>query len=869
MPTEDPYRLPRSVLPSRYDLELVVDPDRPTFSGRVAIEVEVVEPTDRILLNSLDLTLGTVTVTADGGAAQEPAVELDVEHERAALVLDHAVPAGRARIEADFVGPYCEALVGLYRSTFSIDGEEHHLAVTQFESTYARRAFPCFDEPDMKAVFAVTLVVPEGLVAVSNAAEVGRESLGDGTVRVRFADTMAMSTYLVAAVVGPLEVTEPRPVQGMSATIPLRVVHPPGSGPLATFALDVADAGIRFLEGYYDLPYPGDKVDLVAVPDFAFGAMENLGCITFREVALLVDPDDSTQPELQRVADVINHELAHMWFGDLVTMGWWNGIWLNEAFATFMEVTASDAFRPDWDTWTGFGLSRAAAFDTDALSTTRPIEFDVRSPADAEAMFDILTYEKGASVVRMLEQYLGAERFRDGIRHYLRTHAYGNTETTDLWDALEEVTGEPVRHIMDAWIYRGGHPVVTAELTDHGATLRQEPATVGGPDADPGSGTGVVGDELGRRWPVPLVVTATVDGTERRERVLLEDPTTVDLGGRPTALRVNTRGDGFFRSELPSPVRAAEAVDPSTTPLERFVLLDDAWAALLRGDLTGAAVEDLVRLSAWRETDPSVWRRIAQAVRELRRLRGLDHDGDINAALAVDVADGPLAQVGRLLDELDPSGLERWQDLRGILFSLLGVVGRDAGIRTLAHELVHTPPDEARARADTDSTLLAAALDVVAATGTAQDHELIEERWHSATNPQDVIRYLYALADTPVAECFDHLLELTLTDVRSQDSAYVLRRALSHPRFADRAWDFLSTNWDAVLDKVPSSAAVRMFEGVRSVTDPDLAASIQAFTADHPTPSGARVLAQHLERMWITVRASERLRAEIGDGPAS
>ncbi len=200
--------------------------------------------------------------------------------------------------------------------------------------------------------------------------------------------------------------------------------------------------------------------------------MENLGCVTFREVLLLVDPDEATQPELHNVTDVIDHELAHMWFGDLVTMKWWNGIWLNEAFATFMEMHATDAFRPDWERWANFGLARTAAFDTDALRSTRPIEFPVVSPTDAEGMFDILTYEKGAAVVRMLEQYLGKDEFRAGIRHYLRDHAYGNTETTDLWDALEEATGEPVRRIMDSWIFQGGFPLVTVDLVDEGGTLR-------------------------------------------------------------------------------------------------------------------------------------------------------------------------------------------------------------------------------------------------------------------------------------------------------------------------------------------------------------------------------------------------------------
>ena len=848
MPSDDPYRLPRHVLPHRYDLELVVDPERPGFSGRVRIEVEVIETTDRITLNSLDLDLTGVAVTGSDGTHREPTAVSDPETERVELLLDDALSSGAASIEIDFVGPFCESLVGLYRSSFTVDGQERHLAVTQFESTHARRAFPCFDEPDMKAVFAVSLVVPDHLLAASNASEVDRTALGDGTVRVTFADTMVMSTYLVALVVGPLEVTDTRMIGGRDRPIPLRVIHPAGSDGLTPFALEVADAGIRFLEDYYDIAYPGDKIDLVAVPDFAFGAMENLGLITFREIALLVDPDEATQPELQRVADVINHELAHMWFGDLVTMRWWEGIWLNEAFATFMEVAASDAFRPEWDTWTGFGLARAAAFDTDALASTRPIEFPVHSPADAEAMFDVLTYEKGASVLRMLERYLGAERFRDGIRHYLRTHAYGNTATTDLWDALEEVTGEPVRRIMDAWILSGGHPVVTARLVDDGIELDQTAAARSG---DP---------SLGERWPVPLVVTATVDGSTRHERVLLEGPTVVDLGGAPIELRLNTGGDGFFRSELPASLRTADAVDPDSTPLERFVLVDDTWAALLRGTLTAAEVEQLLRLVAWRETDPSVWRRIAQAVRELRRLEGWD--GAVRAPrLAQDVAALPRSRATEVISGVDESGRERWRDLRGILTVVLGVAGNDGDIRDLARDIVHTDPERLRERRDVDPALGAAALDVVAATGDRADHDLIEQRWRTAANPQDTIRHLYALADTPVPECFEKTLDLALGEVRAQDSGYLLRRALANPRHAGLAVEFVSRRWDDVQAKVPSSALVRMLEGVRTITDADLAADVVAFAEAHPLPSGSRVLAQHLERMAVNVAAAQRLRA--------
>ena len=306
--------------------------------------------------------------------------------------------------------------------------------------------------------------MPDGELAISNAAELGRTPQGDGKVEFRFATTMKMSTYLVAFVVGPFDATDPVDVRG----IPLRVVYPRGQGRLSEFGLECGKFGLEFFADYYGIPYPGDKCDLVAVPDFAFGAMENLGCITFREVLLLVDPTTTTQPELQRVTDVIFHELAHMWFGDLVTMRWWNGLWLNEAFATFAEMKCTDAFRPAWQRWVDFGLSRTAAFDTDATTKTRPIEFTVVSPTDAEGMFDILTYEKGAGVLRMIEQYLSEEKFRAGVRRYLLTHAYGNTETGDLWDAIEAESGLPVRAMADSWIFQGGFPLVTAELESPG-----------------------------------------------------------------------------------------------------------------------------------------------------------------------------------------------------------------------------------------------------------------------------------------------------------------------------------------------------------------------------------------------------------------
>jgi aminopeptidase N len=432
------YRLPTSVIPQRYELKLTPDLTRWTFAGQEKISVTITEPARDILLNAAELELHRVSLKhADGKIVQGRAI-LDPENERAKLSFAEILPAGRAELLIEFSGILNDKLHGFYRSTYKrADGQDQPLASTQFESTDARRAFPCWDEPALKAVFQVTLVVDEKLTAISNA-RIIRETHLDGTGKkeVIFADSIKMSTYLVAFIVGEFEATEAVSAGGA----PLRVYAVPGKKLLTRFALDIGKASLDYFSRYYDIPYPGDKLDLIAIPDFASGAMENLGAITFRETALLVDVEKATRAELERVADVVSHENAHMWFGDLVTMKWWNGLWLNEAFATFMEMLAVDAWRPDWRRWDSFTISRAAAMQVDGLKSTRPIEFPVERPEEAAGMFDVLTYEKGASVLRMLEQYLGADAFRDGIRVYLKRHQYGNAETTDLWDALENST---------------------------------------------------------------------------------------------------------------------------------------------------------------------------------------------------------------------------------------------------------------------------------------------------------------------------------------------------------------------------------------------------------------------------------------------
>jgi puromycin-sensitive aminopeptidase len=840
-PTDNPYRLPRTVIPARYELRLEPDLEQATFSGQSVVEVEVAEATDEIVLNAIELEIDEAWVEQRNGDRIDADVRLDESTERATLTLPSAIDRGEWFVHTRFRGILNDKLRGFYRSTFTDNqGQEQAIATTQFEATDARRAFPCWDEPDLKAGFAVTLVVPEDQLAISNAGELRREHLGDGRVAVHFADTMVMSTYLVAFVVGPLEATAPVLVDGM----PLRVVHPPGKAHLAEFALEVGAFALDYFADYYGIIYPGDTLDLIAIPDFAFGAMENLGCVTFREVLILVDPDAATQPELQNVVDVIAHELAHMWFGDLVTMKWWNGIWLNEAFATFMEMLVTDSFRPEWERWVSFGLSRSAAFDVDALESTRPIEFDVVSPEDAEGMFDILTYEKGAAVVRMLEQYLGADEFRSGIRSYLQKHQFDNTETTDLWDALEDATDQPVRRIMDTWIFQGGFPVISVDVVDDGGTVRLTQERFCYLPTDDADQT---------RWSVPLIMSQERDGDIEFERVLLEDDSIdVALWEAVDWVLVNTEGTGFYRVRYSPDLLAAltARAQSQLSPIERYLLVDDMWAFVLGGQRTTVDFLEFAETFA-DETDLSVWQRLTTSLGSLDRLL----DGQARTAFQARVRGLLRPTYERLGDQPGPDEPDRVGQLRATLLESLGILGADAAARDRAAALL---ADSDRDGRSVDPALVAAAVNILAADGDIDRYEDFVARSKHASTPQEELRYLSTLADFDDADLIRRTLAMTLDgDIRTQNAPYLLRRALTNRNHGPVAWLFVRDNWDAINERFPSNSIVRMLEGVRSLADPVVAGTVFAFFDEHEVPQGARSLAQHLERLRVNLALRE------------
>jgi puromycin-sensitive aminopeptidase len=678
---------------------------------------------------------------------------------------------------------------------------------------------------------------------VSNTAVVGETPTGPGRRAVTFADTIKMSTYLVAFVVGELEATEPVLV----GKTPLRVWFVPGKRPLARFAEAAGAFSLEFFERYYGLPYPGDKLDLLAVPDFAAGAMENLGAITFRETALLVDETAASHAELERVADVVAHEVAHMWFGDLVTMAWWNGIWLNEAFATFMELLAVDAFKPEWGRWVTFGVSRAAAMGVDGLWATRPIEFEVMAARDCEAMFDLLTYEKGASVLRMLEQHLGADVFRDGVRLYLDRHRFGNAETTDLWKALGEASGEPIPEVMDRWIFHPGYPLVTAEPDGTGLRLSQRRFTYLEGDA-----------EADGHWRTPVLVRAGVKrGIVEKPLMLAGEPLTVSLPASPDWVVVNAGGHGFYRVRYaPALLKKLGGALGRIAPIERFNVASDAFALVQAGAMT---VADYLEFTARfvNETDRNVWMALTGSLAYLNRVIGPDERPGLEALVRLRLA----VASERLGWEPEEDEDELTRQLRGDLLRVLGTLGGDPAVQERARERFARHRE---AGIPVDPNVLPAIIAILAASGGAEEYEEFVARFKGARTPQEEQRYLFALAGFRQPELVRRTLEMTVNgQVRSQDAPFLVRSLLVGVHSRELAWDFVKTHWETMARQYPGSAYRRLWEGITALVSPAWEQDVREFFASRGITLGGKTLPQYLEQLRVAVRLQEREAAAL------
>jgi puromycin-sensitive aminopeptidase len=838
------FRLSTDVQPIEYRVDLSVEPARGTFGGEVLIRLDLARPRQAIELHAADIQVRTATLASPEGAGPTARGRIvrHPERETVEIRLPRRVGAGQWTLRLRFAGRLQEGLRGLYG--VRVDGDAY--AFTQLEAADARRFFPCFDEPAFKARFTFRVTTDATYTVLSNSAPATIQQQEGNRTTVEFGPTPKLSTYLCALAVGALESSAPRHL----GSTPIRVWHVPGKGHLTDLALDAAVATLTRLEQYFDLPYPYDKLDLVAVPDFEAGAMENAGAVFFRETLLLADPATITLAEHKRLAEVIAHELAHMWYGNLVTMTWWNDLWLNEAFATWMAFRIVDDWKPGWRMWNNFEHHRAAALSLDALVHTHPIYADVRNVSEATENFDAITYEKGAAVVRMIERYLGAEPFRDGVRLYIRRHRDGNATARDLWQALSETSGKQVEHIVRTWIETPGFPLLTVRDDN-------DEATVGFAVsherffANPHTAAG------GRRqqWPIPWVVkyqttNMAQPATARHLIQTRRDHLFLDAANPLRWYYANADQAGFYRvrhddGNLKS---LALALQTALTPVERMGLLSDQWALVRNG---GAPIETFLRLASGchNETDHDVLEELAGALSFIE-----DHLLDAAGPGARQAFHAWIARL--FMPQLIHCGWDakpaESDDTR---------LRRAAVVRVLA-EVAHAPTVSSTAaaramrylddRTSLDPNLVDTAVFVGGRDGDADRFERYRAALRDARTPQERRRFQLALAAFRLPELIDRTLGLTLTDdVPTQDVALVLIRAFANPAARERTWRFITRRWTQLRRRLPPMMIARVIEATPALQTPAMMREVAAFFGAHPVPTATRALRQALERFEL------------------
>lgn len=845
------FRLPDCVVPKRYEIRLAPNLETFEFAGRETIEIFVRKETDRVVLNAVDVTFSEAFAEAPDGTRLYGRVEIDSETELAAIIFNGALGRGIWHLKIAFKGELSEKLRGFYRSSWiDDDGKKHVIASTHFEPTHARRAFPCFDEPQFKATFKVFLEVDEKLTALSNGKVLRETKLESETKIVEFAETMLLSTYLVAFAVGEFVGSTSQRVNGTE----IRIFCVPGKEHLTTFASDCAAFAVNFYERYFEIPYPAEKIDHIAIPDFPIGAMENLGLITFRETALLVDEEQSSHAGLVRVAEIIMHELAHMWFGDLVTMEWWNGLWLKESFATFMANACLDAYRPQWKVWNDFALSRADAMETDALKNTHAIENPVNHPDEATEMFDVISYQKGCSVLYQLHEFIGAEPFRMGCARYLKQHSFKNTETHQLWDSLEEACRDaglqiPVRHIMDTWVFRSGHPVITVS-----------------PDKQPGCM--VLKQQMFRleeqddtkfNWPIPVRIRVTKeDGSiETKKFAMNNREEIVYLGEKTRSFIVNSMGSGFYRVVYDGQIIESITDDlDKLSVVERFNLVNDAWSMLKAGQQPVSQFINLIRLYR-DETDASVWQVLYNAIEHLSGLLEPD-EKPLMADLIRELCAPNLASLGW---ESKTGESVATRKLRAIVLRLAGAIGEDPLIKKRGREVYQAW------RADNDSLdaeMVPTVIHIVAQDGDEKLFADFLNLSETARTPQDTIRYLYALARFRRQDLLAKTASLCLSPtVRSQDAPFLFAALIRNPAGSADAWEFFKANFDTMKSRFPDLAMHKLVDALSVLDTPLLETDVRKFFANHRLNAGETAVRQMLEQQRINVRMRHKEKAAL------
>ncbi|PYR48324.1 MAG: peptidase [Acidobacteria bacterium] len=831
-------RLLTIVTPDHYDLAFVVDLGRERFEGTETIRVQVAEPTPRVVVHALDIQFRQVTI-GDGASSQTATVTLDEKNQTATLTVPRPLAKGPAELHIRYAGTLNEQLRGFYISKTKL----RKYAVTQFESTDARRAFPCFDEPAFKATFAVTLTIDRGDTAISNGKVVSDTSGPSITQHtIKFATSPRMSAYLVAMAVGDFKCLD-----GATDGVPIRICATPDKKDLGRIALEAAQQILQFYNGYYAIKYPFGKLDVVAVPDFAAGAMENTAAIFYRETDLLADAKSASAGTRKKIASILAHEMAHQWFGDLVTMRWWDDLWLNEGFATWMANKPLAAAHPDWTIAIDEAQENQTALALDSLKSTRPIHADVETPAQIDEAFDAIAYQKGAAVLRMIEGYVGADTFRKGVNDYLQAHAYANATSEDFWKAISATSGKPIERILPTFVNQPGAPLLDVSIAcangRTAVTLEQQRFLVDEAQGESG------------RWQIPVCLKVPGRPSATCE-VVTDESRTVSLDGACVPwVFANAGARGYYRTAYSSGLLRALAphVETDLTASERLSLLDDEWALVRAGRHSIADYLTLVSENG-REHTSGVLEEIAHRL-------GFVHD-----YLTTDATVGRFEMFTRrllrpLFDEVAfavaASDADDRRSLRAAVIASLGTIGQDPDVVAKARSAADR---SLSGRAPLDPTLADAVITTAAAHGDAALFDALAAAAERASDPEVHYRYLYALADFREPPLIDRGLQLAVSpQLRSQDTAVYLSRFFANPDGRSRAWAFLAAHWAALEPKITIAGGdTNLIRSMSSFCDAASREQITSFFTAHRLPGAARTLQQTVEQISNCIGLREK-----------
>ena len=823
-------KLPKNAIPNRYEIDLDIDLENFKYAGKETIYIEVVDDSTEIQLNSLGIDIVNAFVENDEGSHIDASVNYIDEEEKIALSFEEVVKAGDWKLYINFNATIVDDLRGFYRSSFkNEDNEDVWIATTQFEPTAARMAFPCWDEPEYKSIFSITLTSDENLVRVSNE-KLSEETTNNGRTTSKFVDSMRMSTYLVAFVVGGLEITN----IGSSKTTDVRIVHRPGFGHQTKFAGEAAIKILDFFETYYGINYPGSKLDLIAIPDFAMGAMENVGAVTFRETLLLIDTEKATRAELSRSVEVVAHELAHMWFGDLVTMKWWDGIWLNEAFASLMEVIASEATYPEFKLWNELNLARSQGFSVDSLKTSRPVEFEVKTPEEAEEMFDVLTYQKGSTVLRMFETFIGEDEFKQGVQNYLKKFEYKNTHSSDLWDELTKSSEYNLSEILPTWIKQEGYPLISISKSDNKYKISQNRFLIDG-------------ETDATVWKVPLNIKCLETGVSQK---FILDSESQEIEFEGIVPFVNNGGWSFFHSNYSSDILSSISDNFESLDLnEKYRFLEDVWMSLRVGKLELEEFLNILNLYV-NENEKNIWSLIGGILVTLSEI----YDNQEFKTYVEGFCSTILQKLGSDYEEgLDPEVSQ----LKSLVCGLYArIVKNDEFIESFSTQFKSNEYEDYK-----DGNYYNLVLNISSLDKTNSANVYMEKFKNSQT-PQIQGRYRSMIGSVSEPGAPNTIISAILDQtIRGADAPYVIAVLLSNSDNAEKAWNLVKENWEDLLKVMPEWTASRILDALPSIYNKTLAKDIEEFLKDNPLPSAEKISKQKLERLKANIAFKDRMQS--------